>query len=213
MIDLYAILGLERECTAAQVKSAYRKKAKTAHPDAGGSQEDFEKVSQAYLVLSDPERRARYDRDGVIDSGSPDNAFGAAINVIVEFMMIVSQQYALGQAGDPCSIDLMKRARGHFHDQIAELKKQRRPIEKVSASLRKIADRMVVKKDANPLVRDAILRQSNAASEPLRLIDQKIKSFEDATVLVDAYGFDIDKMSAPHSPLKTQVFTVNLGGL
>ena len=67
--DLYEILGVSRDATPDDVKRAYRRKARESHPDAGGDEETFKQVTHAYQVLSDPEKRARYDRFG--DDGTP----------------------------------------------------------------------------------------------------------------------------------------------
>ena len=61
MRDLYQILGLGRAATGQDIQRAYRRKAKAAHPDTGGSVEAFSELSTAYKVLSDPHRRQRYD--------------------------------------------------------------------------------------------------------------------------------------------------------
>lgn len=63
----YEILELKRECDEAQIKSAYRKLALALHPDknnAPGADEAFKMVSKAFQVLSDPEKRAAFDRHG-----------------------------------------------------------------------------------------------------------------------------------------------------
>lgn len=70
MTDLYAILGLERDATPADITAAYRRRAKTLHPDAGGSRKAFEELNQAKTVLLDRALRARYDATGEIGSGS-----------------------------------------------------------------------------------------------------------------------------------------------
>lgn len=66
--DYYAVLGVNREADEAAIKKAYRKLAKKYHPDtsAGNAQaeEKFKEVTEAYEILSDPEKRKLYDRFG-----------------------------------------------------------------------------------------------------------------------------------------------------
>lgn len=66
--DYYEVLGLPREATEQEIKSAYRKLAVRYHPDKNpgdrGAEERFKEAAEAYSVLSDAEKRARYDRFG-----------------------------------------------------------------------------------------------------------------------------------------------------
>lgn len=66
--DYYEILGVPRTATDKELKSAYRRLAKQHHPDVNKgdrrAEERFKEVAEAFAVLSDPERRARYDRGG-----------------------------------------------------------------------------------------------------------------------------------------------------
>jgi len=66
--DYYDILGVSRQATEKDLKSAYRKLARKYHPDVNpgdkGAEEKFKEVSAAFAVLSDPEKRAKYDRGG-----------------------------------------------------------------------------------------------------------------------------------------------------
>jgi hypothetical protein len=63
-VDYYEVLGVRRDATAADVKTAYRRLAKSMHPDGGGTVGTFRLLRDAYEVLSDPVARARYDSDG-----------------------------------------------------------------------------------------------------------------------------------------------------
>jgi len=60
----YKTLGISKTAKPIEIKKAYRKKAKTAHPDRGGDEEEFKKIQKAYETLSDPEKRKLYDRHG-----------------------------------------------------------------------------------------------------------------------------------------------------
>lgn len=82
MSDLYNILGVDRNATEDQLKSAYRKLSKKYHPDINKSsdaEEKFKEIASAYETLSDPSKKANYDRFG--SGGNPygggGNPFGA----------------------------------------------------------------------------------------------------------------------------------------
>ncbi len=66
--DYYEVLGIPREASTQEIKSAYRKLAVKYHPDRNQgnpeAEENFKEAAEAYAVLSDPEKRARYDRFG-----------------------------------------------------------------------------------------------------------------------------------------------------
>lgn len=66
--DYYAILGVSREATDADIKKAFRLLARRYHPDIAkdkaGAEEKFKEINEAYEVLGDPERRKRYDELG-----------------------------------------------------------------------------------------------------------------------------------------------------
>jgi hypothetical protein len=61
MKNYYEILGVSHEASAQEIKKAYRALAKEHHPDMGGDAEKFKEIQQAFDILSDETKRARYD--------------------------------------------------------------------------------------------------------------------------------------------------------
>ena len=68
VVDFYAVLGVRRNATLAEVRRAYQKRARQIHPDLNpgdpAAAERFRVVSEAFAVLADAQRRAEYDRGG-----------------------------------------------------------------------------------------------------------------------------------------------------
>src|SRR4026209_2803128 len=75
--DLYAVLGVERRASDAEIQSAFSRLAQQWHPDVNrdsGADERFKEINEAYQVLSDPQRRQAYDMFGT--TGNGDQGFG-----------------------------------------------------------------------------------------------------------------------------------------
>lgn len=76
--NYYDILGVKKDASADEVKKAFRRLARKHHPDAGGDEDRFKEINEAYEVLSDSEKRAQYDQYGqYFGGGMPPGAGGA----------------------------------------------------------------------------------------------------------------------------------------
>ncbi len=80
-MDLYQRLGIKRGASDAEIKKAYRSLAKQLHPDRNADNpkaaQRFAEVTSAYDLLSDKDKRARYDRGEIDEEGNPKMPFGA----------------------------------------------------------------------------------------------------------------------------------------
>jgi len=80
MADLYSQLNVARGASEAEIKKAYRKLAKELHPDKNkdkpGATERFSKVTRAYDILTEKDKRAQYDRGEIDEEGNPRMPFG-----------------------------------------------------------------------------------------------------------------------------------------
>ena len=78
-MSLYDVVGAERHADAKAIRAAYRRRAKRAHPDGGGSPQAFAELTQAVAVLTDERRRKIYDETGRIEEPAPDNELTDAL--------------------------------------------------------------------------------------------------------------------------------------
>ena len=76
--DLYEILGVSKDASDSEIKKAFRRRARELHPDvnkAADAEDQFKELNEAYDVLSDPNKRAQYDRFGTIP-GAASGGYG-----------------------------------------------------------------------------------------------------------------------------------------
>jgi molecular chaperone DnaJ len=66
--DYYEVLGINKNATADEIKKAYRKLVKIHHPDKGGDETLFKEISEAYEILSDKDKKNKYDTFGHTDN-------------------------------------------------------------------------------------------------------------------------------------------------
>jgi molecular chaperone DnaJ len=88
--DYYAILGVDRDASEVEIKKAYRQLALQHHPDRNPgdqqAEERFKELSEAYAVLSDPDKRSQYDRFGTVaaPAGGFEQGFGSLFEDLFE---------------------------------------------------------------------------------------------------------------------------------
>ena len=82
-LDLYQRLGVKRGASEAEIKKAYRSLAKQLHPDRNkdnpNAAKRFGEITHAYDLLSDKDKRAKYDRGEIDEDGNPKMPFGVGL--------------------------------------------------------------------------------------------------------------------------------------
>lgn len=137
MTGLYDTLGVPPDATPEEIKAAYKRKAKETHPDAGGDAAKFQQVTLAHRILSDSEKRAKYDETGSADE-DVDTIDTAALAIIGGLVEELTQQIVTRD--DLQFVDLAKQLRGRVKAQEAQANEnlaQARKFEKKAVALRK----------------------------------------------------------------------------
>ena len=193
--DPYEVLGLKCTATSAQIKNAFRKRAKATHPDHGGSSEEFSKVMRANLILSDTERRKKYDTTGEVDDRQPEQSVPAAMMHIIGFFS-AAITFASSQNHEAFTLDLVDAAKQNFTNNIDQLEKNKKVPLKSIALTNKMLKQLKAKSETDILL--VALRNNIREFElTIRNLDNTIEQFKDAIVLLRDYKFMAEKMPEP----------------
>jgi hypothetical protein len=188
MIDLYQVLGIKRCATQEEIHRAYRRKAKIAHPDRGGSVREFGDLVTAHEVLSDTMRRERYDCTGEIELARPDNLDGSAIEVIAQKLgMIIHAEQ------DVTSTDITALIEQAIREDIVQRKSnisnQRRAIERATKLRARVKRK--ANGEANTLAR-VLDWHEFATKDHIKKNEGAVSSMERALEILDGYSFTDD---------------------
>jgi len=136
---LYDLLGLSRDATPSQIKSAFRRAAKQSHPDAGGDADQFQRLKAAYEVLSDEEARKYYDETGEVPADRLSSlAEDERFRTLLGDMLVT----IISQAGAPEFTDILEETRGTLSRQIKAADRQLVSFSHLTARLGEVLRRL-----------------------------------------------------------------------
>jgi hypothetical protein len=186
--DLYQILGIKRSAAQSEIQKAYRRRAKTLHPDTGGSVEAFGELSTAYTVLSDSDRRERYDTTGEVAPVRPNNLDASAIEIIAQKLGLV-----IHAEQDVTSMDIAALLDQAIRDDIAERKSGMSGLRRAMERARKLRDRVKRRAQGQDNMLARVLDwHATTAKTHIKKNEEAIRSMERALDILKDYSFADD---------------------
>jgi curved DNA-binding protein CbpA len=196
--NLYDALHADPGDITDTIKNLYRKLAKRMHPDVGGDPEAFRRIQFAYGVLSDPERRKRYDETGEIDHQSIDNRRAAALQRIS--MEIGKHFDAFIMRGfspqfDPSGWDMIGLVREQLGQELATVKEQVEIGTKAIAFYGKMQKKFKKHGGGPNALADMMAAKIKQSNESLAMLAKAIEELTYALEVCNEFYFDRDSTS------------------
>lgn len=206
MKDLYETIGVSRTATPEEIKKAYKQKAKELHPDKeGGDEEKMKALVTAYQVLSDPDRRAKYDNTGEIDE---DNEEAQITEMMIQVFMLQLSQVP---ADELPYTDMVKKSKGKVYEAITNTRKEIKRAHEEIKTLTDVRNRLTRRNSQDNILSgtvqsaiDTLTGAIKQAEEHLRILDLVHKGFDD-------YHFRVDQNRPAAQVPNVQMFSVGHG--
>lgn len=187
--DHYSTLGVPRDAAPDTIKRAYRKRSSESHPDKeGGSHEAQQAVNVAYAILSDPERRQRYDNGEAEQASGP----SAAEQVVIQHFIAALQETD--------GTDLVGSARMRIQRLIASLDSAVSEGRRERTKLEKKAKRLVFKGSGESLLHMVIESRCAEIDKLLEQAKRDRPNLEAACKILDSYEDTGATMEARQQP-------------
>lgn len=211
-MSLYTDLGIEPDAPPPDIKSAHRRAVKRLHPDNGetGDREKFEIVQRAFMILSDPAKRQRYDETGQFDD-QPDNRMA---QMTAHIMGAFDQ--ALAEIGAEFEhVDVIARTKSYLTMRRGQLIQSKDRLDQEIAQHLKLLGRVKFKGTGlNPISATLNERIRNLEANA-RNADQEATAMQASIAYLDFYGFDFTPRQSPEPTWTMRHFDVrnDWGGL
>ena len=185
LIDPYETLGVERDADAAQVKTAYRKRAKNAHPDTGGDIDAFARLKTSYELLCDPVRRKVFDETGY----DPTLADTKDLEGLLVLEGLIND-FILDER-EPGSFDPVAAMRRKLTDRIVNVRFHILELERHRARIRNHMDR-IGRRPETVFLGSMMRARSDSITEAIGKAEVQIATIEQAYQMLEGYSNEIE---------------------
>lgn len=191
-MSLYELLGVKKDATIDTIAKAYKKAAMKHHPDRGGDEETFKAVKEAYEVLSDPERRAEYDRTG--QTKQQMTARAAAMEGIAQMMADAMDNV------DTEYSDVFKACRDQIHQKVREQISRRDMLRNKIEKRQKALKRIIFNGEGEDIASRAIEYDIVQIEGQLKRAEAAVDVMNEMLVLLQTYEYKHDKPTNQFNP-------------
>jgi curved DNA-binding protein CbpA len=189
VIEPYELLGIPREAGDAEIKAAYRRLAKSAHPDSGGDVDSFAQVKCAYELLKDPIRRKVYDETGY----DPQLAEVKDLEGLLILEKVINDMVL--DEREPGSFDPVALMRRKLTDEVVQARFHVFELERHRGRIRNHLDRISSRPMADVL--GSMLRtRVTSITEAIEKAGKHVEAIERAYEMLEGYGYEIESGQA-----------------
>lgn len=189
--DPYQTLRVPRTATPERIRRAYRTLALKLHPDRGGDPAAFQAATEAHAVLSDPERRARYDATGEIDERPAAHPHADLMAFLAPVLFAVLEGL-VKQGRDLKRAHVVEEMRKVLRDGEQKLKQGRAELLKIRAGAETAAGRFTVWAGEENLLASAARAHLAHVDHQLAELDAEVGRVTRALEYLNACGYTVD---------------------
>lgn len=181
----YETIGVHETATAEEIKKAYRERSKELHPDANdGDDKGFAKLAKAYEVLSNPERRKKYDDTGI----DTENNEVEQVNSIIAGLTLAFLEHAPSVKTESLTDFIKKQAKEQLNNAKSAITKSEKEIERAENA----KNRVVRKELGHNLILSVFENKISEARTAIARHNEAILLFGKVLEEIESYSYLVD---------------------
>ena len=193
----YDTLGVKPDATPEQIKKAYRKRAKRSHSDTGGNDEEMIQLNQAYAVLANPMRRAKFDETGdASEDRSVEKQAAAELQTLAVIILL---------NGEFTQRDLFAEMKSRIELQIQTLHSKKSEVEKLIARFTDAIKRTIRKDGGENFISIAFEQELKGAKTAMAIHENKMEVMRSMLIQLEIFQWKADKIKQA-SPFVSQFY-------
>jgi curved DNA-binding protein CbpA len=202
---LYSILGIDEKASPEEIRKAFKNKAKKAHPDKGGSNEEMSELNKALSILINPSKRASYDKTGNENTTSNEDRYRELFQSLI--------QQIFPKVRDFKTFDLVSAMVNVIVDTIKLKENEIKNIKEELIKINLVSSKLSTK--GNNTLITILQSQINLFESMITSLDSEIKFLTDFTFVIKEYTYAFEEKpvrghSATTSILGSYSFPNNL---